>query len=245
MLLAGEQKGGAGLWRELLQDPLRLRHHDVGDVVLVSVREGLHEQGILGDIPTGGADGHGAGDVEAAFDLADGDVALAVAVLITPGSKSDPQASRQLPEPIIGLGVFFVGCGVFVSNGHVQAVVLAHREAGQVPVVVVGVHDLHLIWRAVIRTPRLELFAVLFCVVLGLVGWLEALIIAPVGEHLHDPHHPHLVVIAPCALAGPVEHAGRERLLATARLALDQVQGHVGQQVAIIVFLADGDAIGL
>ena len=71
-----------------------------------------------------------------------------------------------------------------------------------------------------------------------------------VVQQLHQPHHAHLVGVAPLAgVVGPVEHAGRESNVGAARLILDHVQGQVGSQSglgrALVADVAHRDAVGL
>ncbi len=98
-------------------------------------------------------------------------------------------------------------------------------------------HDLYLIGRAIGGglAPGVELL-----LIAGEIGR-----IAPIGQHLHDPHQAHLLGLLPGAtLAGPVEQAAGEGDLAAAVCILHHVGGGVSQQRAIPVGLAHGDAVG-
>ncbi len=203
------------------QDLLRLRHADVRDEALVriGVRLGLQLDGV-GD-PEASRDGGRARDGEARVNLRDGDIALTIVVLIAPDGEAGLEPAGHPPEWIVVLQLIVV-FGMLVGDGHVEAVVLAHAQAGEGPRLGVGAHDLELVQHPL------------------------ALLILAVGQHLHQPDDAHLMRQAPvgglgagAALpggdGGPVEHAAREGHPVAVRLVLDHAERHVGRQVTVVV----------
>ena len=257
-LLAGEQqRGSIGTLvhvggEVVVQDLDRLGHHDVGDVVLVVVGEGLYAQSVLGNVPSlfigsaavaeavkaagDGGVGYDSGHSVGCDLINDADVTNPVIILIAPADEGRLQARRQYPEVIIVAGIL-IGLRILEGDGHFQAVILAHGQAGEVPLFVIGVDGLLLVQFPVghVVTPGLRF----------LLALVQRNRFAGIGQHDHQPDHTHLVGRAPIGGVGPVEHPGREGHAAAAALVGNDVQRHVGQQVAIVVLLADGDAIGL
>ncbi len=255
----------------LLQDVARFLHGDPDDVVLVVVGEGLHLKGLLGDAPAAiVAVGHSAAVVQAVVDggvavVAGGDDEVSLAVLVTglggrvvhvvgvvagvvvlaiaAGDEDRHQALCRLPEAVIRLAVVVV-LRVLPDDGHIQAALLADGQAGQVPLLAVGVHDLRLVGRAVGRvgTPGVPFAGVLRRVLLRRVRRLEPGLVAPVGERLHQPDHPYLLGLNPGGVGRrPVNHAGREGCPSPPCVVGEHAQRHVGQQHALF----GGRALGV
>ncbi len=158
VLLAGEhQRGSDGRRRrpvggeDVVQDGLRVGHGDGGaGHVQVLVGFALHAQDV-GDAPALLVGVHAvSGVVEAVVDLGHGDVALIIFVSIPPGQEGVVQPVGQQDERGVVVEVV-IYLWVFVDEGHVHAVVLAHVQAGQCPVVVVGLYHLQLVHCAVLR----------------------------------------------------------------------------------------------
>ncbi len=156
--------------------------------------------------------------------------------MIAAGDERIFQPPGQQPEPIAIRRVGWCAGGrVLPEDGHVQAVILAHREAGEIPVVAVGVDDL-----GVVQVPT----ALVHAPVVGCIGEVLRQRLAAVGDHLHQPDHPHLLGIPQAGAAGLVGHTGREGHSSAAGLIGDDVEGRVEQHVADLVFIPHGDAVG-
>ena len=253
MFLPREEEGGRGLWVgiEVVAENLhRLRHHDLAHIVLSGIRREILdlESGREGNAQTirdGGAWRHGfpiktagqggLGNGEAIFVGDDPQVADVVAILIAAADVCLLQLVGQQPEPAIVVAVI-VCRRVLPGDGHVEAVILAHSQASEEPVLGVGVDDLGLI-----QVPTGLVIAP------GGSGIGEVLRyhFALVGHHLHQPDHPHLLGVSQAVAAGLVGHAGREGHPSAAGLIGNHVQGHVEQHVAGPVLISHGDAVGL
>ncbi len=191
----------------------RFRHHHVGDVILLRVGKGGHLQrgGERHAQPVGDGDGGRQRRVETASNARVGhltalrigdhaDVAPIVLVLIAAGQIGLLQAQRHQPQPVVVLAVLRAfGSRVFPGNRHVCAVVFAHRQPGEVPVIVVGVDDL-----GVVQQPALPVLAPGF----GSLGRAGGHGAAIVGEHLDEPDDAHLLRLPQ---ARPVRRVGDTR----------------------------------
>ncbi|MBN1872921.1 MAG: hypothetical protein JXA33_01720 [Anaerolineae bacterium] len=119
--------------------------------------------------------------------------------------------------------------------------IFAHAQAGQRPLLVVGVDDLGLVKfpMALVRAPVRQPFFGFHALRRVIVGHGAAV----VRESLHHPHHTHLMAGAPAFGVLLVEHARAKGHSAIANLVGDDAEGEVGHQGALQVLLAHRDAV--
>ncbi len=246
-LLGEEERGRVAapidVGREgIVQDPPGLRHHHVRDEVDVLVGVGRHLGRRDGNAPALlVARAAVAPVVETVVDGVDGDVPYTVAaaripvegLAVHPGEEGILKPPCQPPQPIVVAPVLVGGLlgGILRHDGHLQAVVLPHRQPRQPPGLVVGPHDLLRIQHPLIAGADA---GVLLHVGAGMVS-----------QHLHHPRHAHLLGIPPLVGRGPVVHARGEGHPVLPGLVGQDVQRDVGQQRLVVVLLPHRDAVGV
>ncbi len=253
-LLAGKEQAGdgVGVRREVgVEDAGGVGHHHHADVILRGVADGFDlQRGRERDAPpVGDGDAGSQGRVKAAADgrvghrravgsERDAQIAAVVVVCVAARQEDFFQAQCHRPQPVILLTLLGgLDRGVFPRNRHGKAVILAHREARQIPVVAVGVDDL-----CGVQIPAFGVVAP----DLGVrVAGAERGGRAEIGEHLDEPHEAHLLRrAAERAVVGEVGDARGEGHAPAAGSVGNDVHRRVHQHGARLILVAGDDVVG-
>ena len=128
----------------------RLPTSNHGGFVFVGEAVGFHAQAVGGDAPAlAGGGAAVALAIPPLFEHRDGDIALAVAdtvagivdeIAVAVVEEAHIQPVGDVDERIVLVDIV-IGGGIFVEDSQLNATVLAHVEAGEIEVGVVGMED--------------------------------------------------------------------------------------------------------